>query len=109
MYGGISMFHIRVSVLAVVVCVLVGAFSMTAFSQELLTQKVISMEMAQTMAQTAILQCRDNGYRVSVTVLDNGGNVKVIIRDDGTSLATLDVSRRKAYSALIFRRTSGET
>jgi uncharacterized protein GlcG (DUF336 family) len=103
------MFHIRVSVLAVAVCVLVGAFSMTAFSQELLTQKVISMEMAQTMAQTAILQCRDNGYRVSVTVLDNGGNVKVIIRDDGTSLATLDVSHRKAYSALIFRRTSGET
>ena len=42
-------------------------------------------------------------------MLDNGGNVKVIIRDDGTSLATLDVSHRKAYSALIFRRTSGET
>ena len=58
------MFHIRVSVLAVAVCVIVGAFSMTAFSQELLTQKVISMEMAQTMAQTAILQCRENGYRV---------------------------------------------
>jgi uncharacterized protein GlcG (DUF336 family) len=105
----ISMSKIRWSVLAVATVVLVGAFSMAALSQELLTQKVISVDMAKTMAEGALAQCRDNGYRVSATVLDNGGNVKVVIRDDGAGLGTLDLSHRKAYSALIFRRTSGET
>lgn len=101
--------HIRFSVLAFATILFVGAFSMTALSQELLTQKVISMDIAQTMAQTAVMQCRADGYRVSATILDNGGHLKVMIRDDGAGLGTIDISQRKAYSALIFRRTSGET
>lgn len=103
------MLRVRIPALTIAGLVLAGAFSMSALSQELLTQKVISVDMAQMMAQAAILQCRDNGYRVSATVLDNGGNLKVVIRDDGAGLGTLDLSRRKAYSALIFRRTSGDT
>jgi uncharacterized protein GlcG (DUF336 family) len=103
------MSHIRFPVLAVATFVLVGAFSMTALSQDLLTQKVISVAMAPPMAQAAIMQCRADGYRISATILDNGGNLKVVIRDDGAGLGTLDLSHRKAYSALIFRRTSAET
>jgi uncharacterized protein GlcG (DUF336 family) len=103
------MSHIRFSVLAVATFVLVGAFSMTAFSQDLLTQKVISIDMATTLAETAVTQCRANGYRITATVLDNGGNLKVVIRDDGAGVGSIDLSHRKAYSAVIFRRTSGET
>lgn len=103
------MTRIRFSVLAVGALVLTSAFSLTALSQELLTEKVISVDLATVMAQTAIKQCRDNGYRVTATVLDNSGNVKVMIRDDGAGAGTMDLSRRKAYSAVIFRRTSGET
>ena len=55
------MSHIRFSVLAVATFVLAGAFSMTALSQDLLTQKVISLDMAQTIAQAAVVQCRANG------------------------------------------------
>lgn len=101
--------RLRFPLLALATMLVAGAFSMTALSQELLTQKVISMEMAQTMAQGAVMQCRENGYRVTATVLDNGGNVKVVIRDDGTGVGTIDLAHRKAYAALIFRRTSGET
>jgi uncharacterized protein GlcG (DUF336 family) len=102
------MSHTRFFVLFVAGLLLVSAFSITALSQELLTQKVISMEMAQTMAQGAIMQCRADGYRVTVTVLDNGGHPKVVIRDDGAGLGTIDLSRRKAYASLVFRQTSGE-
>jgi uncharacterized protein GlcG (DUF336 family) len=101
--------HLRFSVLAVATFVLVGAFSMTALSQDLIIQKVISMDVAQMMAQSAIMQCRADGYRVSATVLDNGGNIRVVIRDDGAGVGSIDLSHRKAYSALIFRRTSAET
>jgi uncharacterized protein GlcG (DUF336 family) len=99
----------RFSVLAIAVLVLIGAFSMAALSQDLLTQKVISVDMAQTIAQTVVATCRANGYRVTATVLDNGGNVKFVMRDDGAGVGSIDLSQRKAYSAVIFRRTSGET
>lgn len=103
------MSHNRCSVLATVTLLLMCAFSVTALSQDLLTQKVISIDMAQTMAQGAVAQCRANGYRVTATVLDNGGNLKVVIRDDGAAIGSIDLSHRKAYSALIFRRTSAES
>ncbi len=103
------MSHIRFSVLAVATILLVGAFSMTALSQELMTQKVISMEMAQTMAQAAVAQCRADGYRVSAAIIDNGGLLKAFVRDDGAGVGTIDLARRKAYTALMFRRTSAET
>jgi uncharacterized protein GlcG (DUF336 family) len=103
------MLHVRIRVLAVAAFLLIGAFSITALSQDLLTQKVISMDMAQTMAQAAVMTCRANGYRVTATVLDNGGNIKMVLRDDGAGVGTIDLSHRKAYSAVVFRRTSGET
>jgi uncharacterized protein GlcG (DUF336 family) len=106
---GIAMSHIRFSVITFATFLTVAAFSVTALSQDLLTQKVISIDMAQTIAQTAVSQCRANGYRVTATILDNGGNVKLVIRDDGASLGSLDLSRRKAYSAFIFRRTTAES
>lgn len=103
------MSRIRFSVLAIATLALVSAFAMTALSQDLLSQKELSLGIAQDMAQAALAQCRTNGYRVTATVLDSGGNVKVVVRDDGSALATIDLSHRKAYAALIFRRTSGDT
>jgi uncharacterized protein GlcG (DUF336 family) len=102
------MSHIRFPVMAVATLVLVGAFSIAALSQDLLTQKVIPMEIAQTIAQAAVLQCRANGYRVSATILDNGGALKAFVRDDGAGLGTIDISHKKAYTSLVFGRTSGE-
>jgi uncharacterized protein GlcG (DUF336 family) len=103
------MSRIRFSVLAVAAILLVGAFSMAALSQELMTQKVISLDLAQSMAQAAVMQCRADGYRVSAAILDNGGLLKAFIRDDGAGVGTIDLARKKAYTALIFRRTSAET
>jgi hypothetical protein len=80
------MSHIRFPVLVIAAFVFASAFSMAALSQDLLTQKVISMEMAQTMAQATIAQCRANGYRVSVTILDNSGLLKAFLRDDGSGI-----------------------
>jgi uncharacterized protein GlcG (DUF336 family) len=103
------MSHVRFRVLVVATVVLASAFSMTALSQDLMSQKVISMDLAQTIAQDAVMQCRANGYRVSAAILDNGGLLKAFIRDDGAGIGTIDLSRRKAYTALMFRRTSAET
>ena len=74
----------------------------TASAQGLVTQKAISLEMAQAIIQGTIERCRADGFRVSVTVLDGSGLLKAFLRDEGSAPHTIDLSRRKAYTALTF-------
>ena len=46
------------------------ALSSTVFAQGLVTQKNISLAMAQTIAQAALAQCESMGFKVSVAVVD---------------------------------------
>lgn len=79
-----------------------------AVAQTVLNEKQISLELAIDAAATALRQCRQNGFRVSVAVLDRGGNIKLTMSDDGAGLHTVNSSRRKAYTALTFRIPSSE-
>ena len=97
----------RFPVLGVATFILLGAFSITALSQDLLTEKVMSLDMAQAIAQAAMAKCRADNYHVAVTVLDGGGQLRAFLRDDGAGLQTIDVSRRKSYTALIMREDFG--
>ena len=80
-----------------------------ANAQELINQKALSLDAAQTIAQGALEKCRADGYRVTVAVIDGGGTLKAFLHDDGAGLHTIGVSREKAYTALTFKRTSAET
>lgn len=105
------MSHIRFSLLAVTATVLLTAQSSPLFAQGLITQKALSLEMAQTIAQGAVEKCRADGFHVSVSVIDGSGLLKAFMRDEGTGPHTIDLSRRKAYTALTFAsrwKTSGE-
>jgi uncharacterized protein GlcG (DUF336 family) len=92
------------------VVVLCGASSLLLFPQDqgLLTQKAISADMALTMVRGALEKCRSDNYRVSVHVLDVDGQVKASARDDGSSEVNYEVSRRKAYTALTYKRPSSD-
>jgi len=76
---------------------------------KLLTQKALSEQAALAVAQGALDKCHADGYHVSVIVLDASGLIKVQVRGDGTGPHTLEHGRRKAYTALTFKRTSAET
>jgi len=91
------------------VFVLLLTFDSRSRGQTLLTQKALSADAALTVAHAALDKCHADGYRVSLTVLDAAGLIKVQIRGDGTGPHTLEHSRRKAYTALTFKRTSAET
>jgi uncharacterized protein GlcG (DUF336 family) len=80
-----------------------------AFGQELITQKILSLDVALAIAHGALDQCRNDGFRVSVTIVDGAGLVKVQMHDDGAGPHTMDFSRKKAYSAFTFKRTSAAT
>jgi len=84
-------------------------FSTPAAAQELITQKALSLDVAMAIAQGALAQCRADGYHVTVTIVDGTGTTKLQMQDDGAAPHTKDFSRRKAYSAFTFRRTSAAT
>jgi uncharacterized protein GlcG (DUF336 family) len=80
-----------------------------SFGQGLLTQKSLSNDAVIKVAQGALEKCNSQGYKISLSILDASGAVKLQIRGDGTGPHTLEHSRRKAYTALTFKRTSAET
>jgi uncharacterized protein GlcG (DUF336 family) len=80
-----------------------------ANTQQLLTQRALSNEAALAIANGTLEKCHADGYKISLTILDGSGLVKIQLRGDGTGPHTLEHSRRKAYTALTFKRTSAET
>jgi len=86
----------------------VAGLSACALAQEgLPTQKVLTIDVAQTIAHEAMTQCRANGYKVTVTVVDGANMLKAFLRDDGAGMATIEVGRMKANSVMAFGRPSG--
>jgi len=67
------------------------------------TEKQLSLALALEAAQGTLDQCRKDGFRVAVTVLNNAGQAIVLLRDNGAGPHTADTSRRKAYTSLTFR------
>ncbi len=77
-------------------------------AQGIVTQKNITLALAQTIANAAIAQCRSMGYKISVTVVDREGLPVVMMRDDGAGLSTPEGSDRKAYTARTFSQPSAD-
>src|SRR5262245_50811550 len=96
-----SMF-VRLSLVTLLAAVLVAASSAKT---QVLSEKNISVKMALVIAETALTECTP---RVSVAVLDRAGRLRVFLQGDGASPHNLELARRKAYTALTFRRTSAE-
>lgn len=72
---------------------------------QVLTEHNVSVQMALTIAQTALAEC---GVKTSVAVVDRAGRLRVFLQGDGASPHNIELARRKAYTALTFQRTSAE-
>ena len=86
--------------------VLALASAAAAFAQ-LPSTKVLTVDVAQTIAQESMLKCRADGYKVTVRVVDSGNVLKAFVRDDGAMPATVEIARMKANSVIMFGRASG--
>jgi uncharacterized protein GlcG (DUF336 family) len=79
-----------------------------ADAQGIVTQKSLSLSMAKTIAEGALDECKKQGFNTAVAVLDRAGQVLVLLRDEAASPVTLEMARRKAYTAKMFRTSSLE-
>jgi uncharacterized protein GlcG (DUF336 family) len=85
-----------------------AALSSPAAAQGVVTQKNISLGLAQSIAQAALDKCISMGFKVAVSVVDRGGLVLVTLRGDGAGIHTTEGAERKAYTARTFGQTSSD-
>jgi uncharacterized protein GlcG (DUF336 family) len=77
-----------------------------ALAQGVVMQRTMSLALAREMAEAALTACTSKGYHTSAVVVDRAGQVLVALRDDQASAQTLEMARRKAYTARMFRMST---
>ena len=79
-----------------------------ASGQGLVTQRTLSLAMAKTIAEATLAECKSKGFNTAAAVVDRAGQVLVILRDEQATAQTVEMARRKAYTARMFRMTTME-
>jgi len=88
---------------------LAAALAAPAYAEDgLITQKSLSLGMAQTIANGAMEACKAMGYRISVAIVDRDGLTMVMLRGDNAGLHTPEGAERKAYTARTFGNPSAD-
>ena len=83
-----------------------AALSTSAFAQ-LPQSRVLTLDVAQQIAQETLAKCRADGYKVTVLVVDSMNAPKAMVRDDGATASTTEVAKMKATATMLYNRPSG--
>ena len=76
--------------------------------QGIVMQRNLSLGLARTIAEAALAECSAKGFHTSVAVVDRAGQVLVLLRDEQATATTLEMARRKAYTARMFRMSTAD-
>lgn len=79
-----------------------------AHAQGVVMQRNLSLALAKTIAEATLAECQAKGFHTSAAVVDRAGQPLVLLRDEQATAQTLEMSRRKAYTARMFRTTTLE-
>lgn len=77
-------------------------------AQGLVTQKILSLDLAKTIAEATLGECRSKGFHTAAAVVDRAGQLLVLLRDEQATGQVGEMARRKAYTARMFRMTTAE-
>ncbi len=72
------------------------------------THKVLTTALAVEAAMAAIADCKAKGYNQTAVVADRTGTPIVVIVGDGARYVAAEVSRRKAYTAALWKMSTGD-
>ncbi len=91
---------------AMAVVGVIALLSPNADAQGVVMQRNVSLEMAKTIAEAALAACQSQGPNTAVAVVDRAGQPMVMLRTEQATAQMLEMARRKAYTARMFRRTT---
>jgi len=77
-------------------------------AQGVVTERTLSLGLAKTIAEAALAECKSKGFNTTVAVVDRAGQVLVLLRDEKGTGQQLEMARRKAYTARMFRMSTLE-
>jgi uncharacterized protein GlcG (DUF336 family) len=86
-----------------VTCAAALALASSAAPQGVVTQRILALAAARTIAEAALAECASNGFHTSVVVVDRSGDVLVVLRHELAHPVTVEMARSKAYTAVVFR------
>ena len=90
-------------------CVMAALAAGSARGQEATyTVKLMTPETALKAAQAALKKCRDDGFQVTVAVVDRSGVPQVVLRDRFAGPHTVRMAVDKAWTAISFRASTAE-
>ncbi len=80
------------------------SMALPVHAEEALTANVsrVTVDVANTIAMSAMKACREQGIPVSVTVVDRNGIIQSQVRDTTAPAVSLPISKNKAYTAVMF-------
>jgi uncharacterized protein GlcG (DUF336 family) len=95
-------------VIALALVQALGFAQVVAAAEELPREAALPLALANKAAAAAQEKCKQDGYRVTVAVVDRAGVLKVLMRGDGAGPHTTNSSSKKAYTAASLRRPTSE-
>jgi|SRR5436190_3607072 len=72
------------------------------------SQRDITWKLGLEIAEAAIAECAKRNVPITVAVVDRAGRLRIMIASDNPSPHSLELARRKAYTARTFRRSTLE-
>ena len=91
----------RKTILATLLASILAGAMQAAAAADVVTIKAMSLELARDIAQAAVEACRQDGYQVSVVVVDRSAVPQVIFRDVYASSFNTDIAQRKANAVIL--------
>jgi uncharacterized protein GlcG (DUF336 family) len=79
-----------------------------ATAQGVVLQRNLSLPMAKIIAEATLAECKSKGFNTAAVVVDRAGQVMVILRDEQGTAQMVEMARRKAYTARMFRTSTME-
>ena len=88
---------------AVLFALVMGASTTASTSDPMVVQiNRLSMDVAAPIATATVAACRGKGIPIGVTVVDRSGITQVQMRDTTAPPITLNISQKKAFTAIMF-------
>ena len=95
--------------LSAALCIMAAWIAGAARAQEATyTVKMMTPETALKAAQAALKKCRDDGFQVTVAVVDRSGVTQVVLRDRFAGPQTVEMAVDKAWTAVSFRTPTAD-
>jgi uncharacterized protein GlcG (DUF336 family) len=77
----------------------VSLLCISAYAQDIQSEKTISLKVAAEMAAAAVADCSSKGYNTVAAVVDRSGYLKALARADNARPHAIDIAVRKAHTS----------